>query len=206
MAKWLATLEKKIEQYSLESNPKYRLFVSAEPAGTRESHIMPQGILESAIKITNEPPTGMQANLHKALNNFTQETLEMCSRESEFKVILFALCYFHAVVCERRKFGAQGWNSVYPYNNGDLTISCDVLYNYLEANVRVPWEDLRYLFGEIMYGGHITDDWDRRLCRTYLEEYMNTDVLAGLLINTHYSTTRVSLSVCSLHARLASFR
>lgn len=37
---------------------------------------------------------------------------------------------------------------------------------------QVPWEDLRYLFGEIMYGGHITDDWDRRLCRTYLEEYM----------------------------------
>lgn len=38
--------------------------------------------------------------------------------------------------------------------------------------MKVPWEDLRYLFGEIMYGGHITDDWDRRLCRTYLEEYM----------------------------------
>lgn len=38
--------------------------------------------------------------------------------------------------------------------------------------IKVPWEDLRYLFGEIMYGGHITDDWDRRLCRTYLEEYM----------------------------------
>lgn len=38
--------------------------------------------------------------------------------------------------------------------------------------MKVPWEDLRYLFGEIMYGGHVTDDWDRRLCRTYLEEYM----------------------------------
>ena len=43
--------------------------------------------------------------------------------------------------------------------------STNVLYNYLEANNRVPWEDLRYLFGEIMYGGHITDDWDRRLCK-----------------------------------------
>ena len=32
----------------------------------------------------------------------------------------------------------------------------NVLYNYLEANNRIPWEDLRYLFGEIMYGGHIT--------------------------------------------------
>ena len=61
----------------------------------------------------------------------------MCAREVEFKSILFALCYFHAVVCERRKFGPQGWNRVYPYNVGDLTISCNVLYNYLEANSKV---------------------------------------------------------------------
>ena len=61
----------------------------------------------------------------------------MCTRELEFKAILFALCYFHAVVCERRKFGPQGWNRVYPYNTGDLTISCNVLYNYLEANPKV---------------------------------------------------------------------
>ena len=59
----------------------------------------------------------------------------------------------------------QGWNKSYPFNTGDLVISMDVLYNYLEANNRIPWEDLRYLFGEIMYGGHITDDWDRRLCK-----------------------------------------
>merc|ERR1719394_847078 len=181
VAKWLATLEKKIEQYSLDSHPDYRLFVSAEPAGTRDAHIMPQGILEASIKITNEPPTGMFANLHKALDNFNQDTLEMCSRESEFKALLFALCYFHAVVCERRKFGPQGWNRVYPYNVGDLTISVNVLYNYLEANAKVPWEDLRYLFGEIMYGGHITDDWDRRLCKTYLEEFMSPELLEGEL-------------------------
>uniref|UniRef100_A0A3B3UDD1 Dynein axonemal heavy chain 11 n=1 Tax=Poecilia latipinna TaxID=48699 RepID=A0A3B3UDD1_9TELE len=100
------------------------------------------------------------------------DILDQCSREQEFKTILFSLCYFHACVAERRKFGPQGWNRKYPFNTGDLTISVNVLYNYLEANAQVPWEDLRYLFGEIMYGGHITDDWDRRLCRTYLEEYM----------------------------------
>lgn len=100
----------------------------------------------------------MQANLHKSLDNFTQETLEMSSKEAEFKSILFALCYFHAVVAERRKFGAQGWNKIYPFNVGDLNISVSVLYNYLEANSKVPWEDLRYLFGEIMYGGHITGE------------------------------------------------
>lgn len=60
----------------------------------------------------------MQANLHKALENFNQETLEMSSKEAEFKAILFSLCYFHAVVAERRKFGAQGWNKIYPFNVG----------------------------------------------------------------------------------------
>lgn len=43
----------------------------------------------------------------------------------------------------------------------------------------MPWDDLRYLFGEIMYGGHITDDWDRRLCRTYLAEYIRAEMLEG---------------------------
>lgn len=65
-------MEKKLEEFSQDSHEAYRVFVSAEPSATAESHIIPQGILESAIKITNEPPTGMQANLHKALNNFDQ--------------------------------------------------------------------------------------------------------------------------------------
>ncbi|XP_054276549.1 dynein beta chain, ciliary [Macrosteles quadrilineatus] len=179
--KWLPALEKKLENLAETAHSDYRVFMSAEPASTPSAHIIPQGILESSIKITNEPPTGMMANLHKALDNFGQETLEMCSKEAEFKAILFSLCYFHAVVAERRKFGPQGWNRVYPFNVGDLTISVSVLYNYLEANSKVPWEDLRYLFGEIMYGGHITDDWDRRLCNSYLEELMQPDLVDGEL-------------------------
>lgn len=46
---------------------------------------------------------------------------------------------------------------------------------------QVPYDDLHYLFGEIMYGGHITDDWDRRLCRTYLEEFIKPEMLLGEL-------------------------
>lgn len=33
-----------------------------------------------------------------------------------------------------------------------------------------------------MYGGHITDDWDRRLCRTFLEEYMKPELIDGDLL------------------------
>ena len=53
----------------------------------------------------------------------------------------------------------------------------DVLTNYIEERPRVPFEDLRYVFGEIMYGGHITDVWDRRLCLTYLERFIRAEAL-----------------------------
>ncbi|KAJ3249578.1 hypothetical protein HDU78_000105 [Chytriomyces hyalinus] len=179
VSKWLPILEKKLEALSVGAHPDFRVYLSAEPAGDPAYHIIPISILQASIKITNEPPTGMQANIHRALDNFTQESLERCSKDAEFKAILFALCYFHAVVLERRKFGTQGWNKGYPFSTGDLMISCDVLFNYLEQFSKVPWTDLKYIFGEIMYGGHISDDWDRRLCSSYLDVYLREEMLEG---------------------------
>lgn len=72
MAKWFSILEKLLEKCSEGSHPDYRAFMSAESAPTPQEHIIPQGILEDSIKITNEPPTGMLANLHTALDNFDQ--------------------------------------------------------------------------------------------------------------------------------------
>ncbi|KAJ1494220.1 dynein heavy chain domain-containing protein, partial [Baffinella frigidus] len=41
----------------------------------------------------------------------------------------------------------------------------------------VPWGDLRYIFGDIMYGGHITDPYDRILCSAYLDQYICDELL-----------------------------
>lgn len=60
--KWLPSLEKKMESFANGCHDDFRLFMSAEPAATAAAHIIPQGILESSIKITNEPPTGMQVS------------------------------------------------------------------------------------------------------------------------------------------------
>lgn len=49
-----------MESFAYGCHSEFRLFMSAEPAATPAAHIIPQGILESSIKITNEPPTGMQ--------------------------------------------------------------------------------------------------------------------------------------------------
>ena len=174
MPKWLLELEKKLDEFALEgSNPSFRLFLSAEP-----SENIPIGILERSIKLTNEPPQGIKANMKRAFTFFSKEEIE--DMESKIKTILFALCYYHSVVIERRKFGPKGWNMSYPFSVGDLRDSAIVLKNYMERNAasgKVPWDDLRYIFGEIMYGGHIVDDWDRRLNKTYLENLMKDSLL-----------------------------
>ncbi|XP_073781562.1 dynein axonemal heavy chain 11 isoform X2 [Danio rerio] len=181
LSQWLSRLEEMLENTASNAHSNYRVFMSGEPAPNPHEHLIPRTILENSLKLTTEPPTGMNSTLHAALDNFSKDTLEMCSREQEFKGLMFSLCYFHACVSERRKFGPQGWNHKYPFNNGDLNISANVLYNYLEASTKVPWEDLCYLFGEIIYGGHITDERDRMLCRTYLQEFINPKMFEGEL-------------------------
>ncbi|KAG7242136.1 hypothetical protein INR49_024182, partial [Caranx melampygus] len=140
VACWLPCLDALLETTAVNSHASYRVFITGEPAPSPEKHVIPRGILENAIKITNEPPTGMNASLHAALNNFSQDTLDLCTREQEFSSMLFSLCFFHACVTERRKFGSQGWNHNYPISTGDLTISANVLYNYLEANAKFEGE------------------------------------------------------------------
>lgn len=87
--------------------------------------------------------------------------------------MLFALVFFHATLLERRKFGSIGWNIAYNFTNGDIIICKDVLFNYLEANQKIPWDDLRYMFTDIFYGGHIGDDLDRRFIKFYAMELFN---------------------------------
>lgn len=43
----------------------------------------------------------------------------------------------------------MGFCRGYSFNTGDLTTCGDVLLNYLEAYESVPWDDLRYMFGEV---------------------------------------------------------
>lgn len=46
-----------------------------------------------------------------------------------------------------------------------------------ERDATLPWDDLKYIVGEIMYGGHITDIWDRRVCAAYLENMLTAAIL-----------------------------
>ena len=181
-------LVKVVDKLSQDTHEDFRLFISAEPPPALE-RALPISILQSSIKLTNEPPEGLKANLLRAWGQFNDEMIENCGKSAELRSILFALSYYHAVILERKKFGVGnlpastsglGWNMNYPFNTGDLICCSMVAVNFLEnGGNKVPWDDLRYVVGEILYGGHIVEDWDRRLSNAYLQKYYNDDLLEG---------------------------
>lgn len=97
-------------------------------------------------------------------------------------MLLFALCLFHGVSLERRKFGPLGFNIPYEFTDGDLRICMSQVKMFIAEYEETPYKVLKYTAGQINYGGRVTDDWDRRCIMNILEDFYNPTV-----VNEDYS-------------------
>jgi dynein heavy chain len=176
MLSWMPILEKRIDMIgdgTIDALPEFRLWLSSNPDPK-----FPITILQAAIKITTEPPSGLRPNLTRMINLVSEEQFERCEKKNIFKPLLFSLCWFHAILIERRKFRNLGFNIPYEFNESDFVISQDVLGLYVDAYERTPWDALKYLISQANYGGRVTDELDARLIQVYISQFFNPDVLA----------------------------
>ena len=150
----------------------FRLFLSSMPC-----NYFPIPILQNGIKLTIEPPKGIRSNLLRSLNMLTEERLESTNKPEVWKKVLFGLSMFHAVVQERRKFGPLGWNLKYEFNESDYDTSMKIVENFLNDHENVPWEAIRFVIGEINYGGRVTDELDRRCLNSVLNNFLKPEIL-----------------------------
>ncbi|CDJ47273.1 Axonemal 1-beta dynein heavy chain dynein heavy chain, related [Eimeria brunetti] len=189
---WLSTLAKLLQDMK-KPHRGFRLWLTTQP-----TQDFPLSILQASLKVVTEPPDGLRANLQTSYSLFREDAFEQCAHPA-YPTLVYTLSFFHAVVQERRKYGKIGWNVPYDFNESDLSISLSLVKMYLSKSLKspegllaegenqpseqppgaptptasdIPWETLRYLIGEAMYGGRVTDDYDRRVLATYLEEYL----------------------------------
>ncbi|XP_041842513.1 dynein heavy chain 2, axonemal [Melanotaenia boesemani] len=164
---WMPELDKLIKELQvLKPHPNFRLWLSSSPHPE-----FPITILQASIKMTTEPPKGVKANMKRLYQLVTETQFSRCSRPSPYRRLLFSLCFFHSILLERKKFRQMGWNIVYGFNDSDFEVSESLLCLYLDKYDEIPWDALKYLIAGVIYGGHVTDDWDRRLLTTYINDY-----------------------------------
>lgn len=169
---WLPKLEAIVEGLSEENNPGFRLWMTSMP-----SKVFPVSALQNSVKMTMEPPTGLRSNLLQTYTNFDDKLLMDCKKPNEYRKILFAFSFFHAIVQDRRKFGAIGWNIPYAFTFEDFDVCRRQLKIFLDDYDKIDFTVLNYIGSEINYGGRVTDDKDIRLIKSILNRFVHEDVL-----------------------------
>merc|ERR1719502_218509 len=172
-------------QKTPEIDPDFRLWLSCEI-----TERFPIGLLQMSIKVTLEPPAGLKAGLYRTYTTMvSQELIDKIDHE-KWRTLVYAMCFLHSVVQERRKFGPIGWCVPYEYNNSDLDACLLFMEKHVATSVMigqpVSWITVQYMVAEVQYGGRITDDLDRELFNTYAAKWFCDDVFKASFAFNNY--------------------
>eukprot|EP00884_Botryococcus_braunii_P021121 jgi/Botrbrau1/7693/Bobra.0159s0131.1 len=169
----LETVVEELRDPNTFVHPDFRLWLSSMP-----SQDFPVSVLQSGLKLTNQPPKGVKANVLRTYSAMNDGPFESGGGANPiaWKRLLFSLSFFHAVVQERRKFGPLGWNAQYDFSQADLECAMMNLAIFL-TQPAVPWRAITHVIGGINYGGRVTNDFDRRCLTATLNQYLSPAVM-----------------------------
>ncbi|RZC39366.1 dynein heavy chain 6, axonemal, partial [Asbolus verrucosus] len=145
---WMLSMERLV--LAIAENParvhkEFRLYMSSMP-----SKAFPVSVLQNSVKVTNEPPKGIRANIKRAFTDMLQDFFEDHSLKQKWRSMLFGICMFHAIIQERKKFGPLGWNITYEFNDSDRDFAFNTLKMFC-AEGTIPWDALEYLTASGVY-------------------------------------------------------
>lgn len=86
------------------------------------------------MKQTSEPPKGVKQNMNRLYSNMDAKKFENLKlvNKSYYKKLVFALCWLHSIIIERKRFKNMGWNTLYDFNDSDWETADYILQLYID--------------------------------------------------------------------------
>lgn len=165
---WLSQLEKKM--LSLNANKNFRLFLTMET-----NPVIPVNFLRASRILMNEPPPGLKANMLDSLKGISPSRLQKAPVEAGR--LFFLLSFFHATLTERLRYTPLGWSKSFEFNDSDAETALDTIEAWLSRTAKgksnidpqsIPWDALRSLLKQSVYGGKIDNDADQLLLDSFV--------------------------------------
>ncbi|CAE7205387.1 DNAH7 [Symbiodinium sp. CCMP2456] len=128
-----------VEQFNPDNVQTEPVWLTSMPARS-----FPVQVLQNGVKMTNEPPSGLRANLLRSHSApecersrlaLSDELLRESNKPEIFKTLPFG--FFHVVVQDRRMFGPMGWNNSYGFTPEDLQVCRKQLMLFINQHEQV---------------------------------------------------------------------
>merc|ERR1719386_373205 len=89
MESWMGRLEEHVEQLNPDQMSKqFRLWLTSMPAKS-----FPVQVLQNGVKMTNEPPAGLRANLLRSYSSISDKSFGESNKPDIYRNLLFGFCF-----------------------------------------------------------------------------------------------------------------
>ncbi|WFD02075.1 hypothetical protein MOBT1_000753 [Malassezia obtusa] len=166
---WLAQLAPRLA--ALQPHASARVLVTCELSAR-----LPRAALRAAHVVIHEPPAGLKAALLANLRAL--EVRAAPPGPPERARLYFLAAVLHAVVVERMRYVPLGWSTAYEFHDVDFAAALDVIDAWTQhaaggkahlAPQHVPWDALRTLLQQAVYGAKLDRAPDRAMLDTLVE-------------------------------------
>ena len=171
---WLNELEKKLN--ASEPNPNFRLFLTME-----FNPKIPANVLRISRKFVFELPSGIKHSLIRSYANALQPAKSEKLPKERCR-LHFLLAWFHAVIGERLRYVPIGWSKFYEFNESDQRCALEAIDEWInihskgQENIapnKIPWDAIRTIIHQSMYGGKIDNEYDMKILESLVNLYFN---------------------------------
>lgn len=158
---WMENLEKHL--LSTRHHPEFRLLLTMQTTAK-----IPTTLLRMSRVVMFEPPWGIKASMESSLR---MTNVDRISRPPiERGRIYFLLSWLHGILQERGHFVPLGWTKPYDFNDSDFESGLYVIDCWINsvsgnrsniAPLSIPWDAIRSLLIDTVYGGKVDRSDDR---------------------------------------------